>query len=70
MGRLWLQDRARVLSEILERSGGGLIPPEPIVGIETADDAAVYRLNDDQALVATTDFWMPVVGRPGLRLEA
>ena len=38
-----------VLSEILKNSGGGLIPPELMVGIETADDAAVYRLNDEQA---------------------
>lgn len=36
-----------VLSEILRSSGAGLIPPELMVGIETADDAAVYRLNDE-----------------------
>lgn len=53
-----------VLSEILKRSGAGLIPPELMVGIETADDAAVYRLNDDQALIATTDFFMPIVDDP------
>jgi selenide,water dikinase len=34
------------------------------VGIETADDAAVYRLNDEQALIATTDFFMPIVDDP------
>ncbi len=53
-----------VLSEILKNSGGGLIPPELMVGIETADDAAVYRLNDEQALIATTDFFMPIVDDP------
>jgi selenide,water dikinase len=53
-----------VLSSILKRSAGGLIPPELLVGIETADDAAVYRLNDEQALVATTDFFMPIVDDP------
>jgi selenide, water dikinase len=53
-----------VLSEILKRSGGGLIPKELLVGIETADDAAVYRLNDEQALIATTDFFMPIVDDP------
>ncbi len=53
-----------VLSEILRSSGAGLIPPELMVGIETADDAAVYRLNDDQALIATTDFFMPIVDDP------
>ncbi|KQV96844.1 selenide, water dikinase SelD [Rhizobacter sp. Root1221] len=53
-----------VLSEILQRSGAGLIPPELMVGIDTADDAAVYRLNDEQALIATTDFFMPIVDDP------
>jgi len=40
------------------------VPPELLVGIETADDAAVYRLNAEQALVATTDFFMPIVDDP------
>ncbi len=38
--------------------------PDLLVGTETADDAAVYRLNDEQALVATTDFFMPIVDDP------
>ncbi len=53
-----------VLSEILRNSAGGLIPPQLLVGIETADDAAVYQLNDEQALIATTDFFMPIVDDP------
>jgi len=53
-----------VLSEILRSSAGGLLPKELMVGIETADDAAVYRLNDEQALIATTDFFMPIVDDP------
>ncbi|HEY2188827.1 MAG TPA: selenide, water dikinase SelD [Caldimonas sp.] len=53
-----------VLAEILRKSGGGIVPPELMVGIETADDAAVYRLNDEQALIATTDFFMPIVDDP------
>ncbi|MED5620308.1 selenide, water dikinase SelD [Ideonella sp. BN130291] len=53
-----------VLSEILKSSSGGLIPPQLLVGIETADDAAVYQLNDEQALIATTDFFMPIVDDP------
>jgi len=53
-----------VLSQILKNSAGGLIPKELMVGIETADDAAVYRLNDEQALIATTDFFMPIVDDP------
>jgi len=53
-----------VLSEILRSSAGGIVPPELLVGIETADDAAVYQLNDEQALIATTDFFMPIVDDP------
>ena len=56
-----------VLSEILKNSSnqaGINLPPELLVGIETADDAAVYLLNDEQALIATTDFFMPIVDDP------
>ena len=54
-----------VLSDILRSSGAaGFVPPQLLVGIETSDDAAVYRLNDEQALVATTDFFMPIVDDP------
>src|ERR1039458_9525616 len=53
-----------VLSEILRSSAGGIVPKELMVGIETADDAAVYKLNDQQALIATTDFFMPIVDDP------
>jgi selenide, water dikinase len=53
-----------LLSEILKGSSGFPLPPELLVGIETADDAAVYKLNDSQALVATTDFFMPIVDDP------
>ncbi len=53
-----------VLSEILKGTSAMPMPPELLVGIETADDAAVYRLNDEQALIATTDFFMPIVDDP------
>ena len=56
-----------VLTEILKNSSNlpGLnLPPELLVGIETADDAAVYLLNENQALIATTDFFMPIVDDP------
>jgi selenide, water dikinase len=53
-----------VLSDILRNSQGTPIPRELLVGIETADDAAVYQLNDRQALIATTDFFMPIVDDP------
>ena len=56
-----------VLTEILKNSSnlpGINLPPELLVGIETADDAAVYLLNEHQALIATTDFFMPIVDDP------
>ena len=53
-----------VLSEILQGTKNMVVPPQLLVGIETADDAAVYRLNDEQALIATTDFFMPIVDDP------
>jgi len=53
-----------VLADILKNVGPGLVPPQLLVGIETADDAAVYQINDEQALVATTDFFMPIVDDP------
>jgi len=53
-----------VLEQILSKSAPGIIPKELLVGIETADDAAVYRINEHQAIVATTDFFMPIVDDP------
>lgn len=50
-----------LLREILARAPQGIVPPQLLVGTETSDDAAVYRLNDAQALVATTDFFTPIV---------
>lgn len=38
--------------------------PNLLVGIETSDDAGVYRLNDEQAIVQTVDFFTPVVDDP------
>lgn len=53
-----------VLSEIIAKmpAAGGF--PNLLVGTETADDAAVYRINDRQAVVVTTDFFMPIVDDP------
>jgi selenide,water dikinase len=53
-----------VLQEILRGRVQLPVPAELLVGIETSDDAAVYRLNDHQAVVATTDFFMPIVDDP------
>ncbi len=53
-----------VLQQIIAKAGPSLVPKELMVGIETSDDAAVYRINDRQAIVATTDFFMPIVDDP------
>src|SRR5690606_1588126 len=53
-----------VLAELIK----GSAPAKPfenlLVGAETADDAAVFRLNDEQVVIATTDFFMPIVDDP------
>ena len=53
-----------VLTELLATTPMRGLPEALMVGTETADDAAVYRLNDSQALVATTDFFTPIVDDP------
>lgn len=53
-----------VLADMLKTLPQAQLFPDLLVGHETADDAAVYRLNDEQALVATTDFFMPIVDDP------
>jgi len=53
-----------VLADLLKTSVPFALPPELLVGTETADDAAVYQINEHQALIATTDFFMPIVDNP------
>ena len=53
-----------LLHEILGEAQKKLPFPDLLVGIESSDDAAVYRLNDQQAIIATTDFFMPIVDDP------
>ncbi|HEX3348602.1 MAG TPA: selenide, water dikinase SelD [Acetobacteraceae bacterium] len=53
-----------VLREILANMPAAASFPNLLVGTETGDDAAVWRLNDTQALVATTDFFTPIVDDP------
>ncbi len=53
-----------VLREIMAGTPAAGAFANLMVGTETSDDAAVWRLNDSQALVATTDFFMPVVDDP------
>lgn len=50
-----------VLSNILADLPKQFADPALLVGTESSDDAAVYRLNAQQAIIATTDFFMPIV---------
>jgi selenide, water dikinase len=53
-----------VLAELLKGSAPSRRYAELLVGTDTSDDAAVYRLNETLAVVATTDFFMPIVDDP------
>jgi len=53
-----------VLSQILAKMPAAGVFGHLLVGTETADDAAVYQINDRQAIIATTDFFMPIVDDP------
>ncbi len=53
-----------VLRELLANVPAGAPFPNLLVGTETGDDAAVYRISDTQAVVSTTDFFMPIVDDP------
>jgi selenide,water dikinase len=53
-----------VLSDILAKLPAAASFPNLLVGTETSDDAAIYRINDRQAVVATTDFFLPIVDDP------
>jgi selenide,water dikinase len=53
-----------VLSEMLAKLPRQFANPALLVGMESGDDAAVYKINENQAVVATTDFFMPIVDDP------
>ena len=53
-----------VLTELLAAAPLRNLPKDLLVGTDSSDDAAVYRLNDSQALIATTDFFTPIVDDP------
>ena len=53
-----------ILKEILVQTPLPALPKELLVGTETSDDAAVYQINEEQAIVATTDFFTPIVDEP------
>src|SRR4051794_9033653 len=54
---------AGLLDKLVRELSGGL-DPSLLVGLAPFDDAAVYRVSDDVALVSTTDFFPPLVDDP------
>ena len=52
------------LAQVLRPLTIANIPPELLVGIHVADDDAVYRINEQQAIISTADFFPPVVDDP------
>src|SRR5947199_2171107 len=52
------------LAQVLRQLTKHAAPPELLVGLHTADDAAIYRVNDQQAIISTVDFFPPVVDDP------
>lgn len=53
-----------VLSQLLAGHPAAKAFPKLLVGIETGDDAAVYQVDDNTCIIATTDFFMPMVDDP------
>ena len=53
-----------VLRELLAGQTATQVFPQLLVGTETSDDAAVWQVSDDLAVIATTDFFMPMVDDP------
>jgi len=53
-----------ILARILEKAPPQVKDPRLLVGFDSRDDAAVYRIAEDQAVVSTTDFFMPIVDDP------
>jgi selenide, water dikinase len=54
----------KVLSEILAKIPPQGRDPRLLIGYDSRDDAAVYQLDDERAIVSTTDFFMPIVDDP------
>lgn len=54
----------KVLSTILASQLPVFTDPNLLVGNQSRDDAAVYKLNDETGIISTTDFFMPIVDDP------
>ena len=55
---------AGILSRVLERLPKGPEDPNLLIGYDSKDDAAVYKVSDDIAIVQTLDFFPPMVEDP------
>ena len=55
-----------ILQEILQTNTATFSYEKLLVGNDSNDDAAVYQLNDEEALISTTDFFTPIVNDPFL----
>lgn len=53
-----------LLQKILAGITPGILPPQLLTGMDRVDDAVVYQLNPQQAIVVTTDFFTPIVDDP------
>ena len=53
-----------VLSQILDFAGPRMAHPHLLVGNQNKDDAAVYEIDNDNVVISTTDFFMPIVDEP------
>ncbi len=53
-----------VLKTILQTDQPGFVDSKLLVGNQSSDDAAVYDIGNGQALISTTDFFMPIVDDP------
>ena len=54
----------KILDDILKQSGKNFNAPSLLIGNDTRDDAAVFAIDEKQAIISTTDFFMPIVDDP------
>src|SRR5437868_6108233 len=52
---------ADILAQVVNPLRLSKVPPQLLIGLDAIDDAAVYRVNDQQAIITTADFFPPVV---------
>src|SRR2546427_2424559 len=55
---------ADILAQVVSPLRQSNVPPQLLIGLEAIDDAAVYRVNGQQAIISTADFFPPVVDDP------